>query len=140
MDTAVFFIVWLLLALGVGALASSRGRNAFGFFLLSAVMSPLLGLIVVLVMSDLNKEAEKELERRREHERQLEAVRAIAATAKGSVTDVGSAKPADSNGKRQPPLVADELQKLVALRDSGVLTDAEFDRQKSVLLARSALS
>jgi hypothetical protein len=34
-----------------------------------------------------------------------------------------------------PDSVADELSKLVALRDSGVLTDAEFDQQKKRLLA-----
>ena len=32
--------------------------------------------------------------------------------------------------------IADELAKLAALRDRGVLTPAEFDRQKAVLLAR----
>jgi putative oligomerization/nucleic acid binding protein len=32
--------------------------------------------------------------------------------------------------------VADELAKLAALRDRGVLTDAEFEAQKARLLAR----
>jgi hypothetical protein len=43
------FIVWLLFAALVGAIASSRGRSGFGFFLLSVVLSPLIGLIFVLL-------------------------------------------------------------------------------------------
>ena len=75
--------VWLLLAAGIGFLANSRGRSGFGFFLLSAVLSPLLGLIVVLVISNKREEEKKEQIRiadeerkerlrKEEHERQVE--------------------------------------------------------------------
>jgi hypothetical protein len=37
--------------------------------------------------------------------------------------------------KATQPSVADELTKLAALRDKGVLTEAEFDAQKKRLLA-----
>ena len=42
-------------------------------------------------------------------------------------------RPASSG---QSILIADELEKLDALRDKGILTDEEFDRQKAKLLAR----
>jgi hypothetical protein len=49
-------IFWLCLAFAVGAAASSRGRSGFGWFLLSAILSPLIGLILVLVLPNLRAE------------------------------------------------------------------------------------
>lgn len=36
----------------------------------------------------------------------------------------------------QLPSVADEIRKLAELREAGILTNDEFDRQKAALLAR----
>lgn len=119
-------IVWLLLSVAVGLLADSRGRSGFGFFLLSAVFSPLLGLIVVLVMSDLNAEKAKEQRRREEHEKQIESIRAIASS--GSRSAEG-----DSSAQFARP-VADEIAKLGDLKAKGLLTDDEFRAQKAILL------
>jgi hypothetical protein len=49
----MFVVVWFLLAVAVGVLASNRGRSGFGWFLLSAVLSPLLGFVFVLVAKNL---------------------------------------------------------------------------------------
>lgn len=125
MELLIFLVVWGGLAWGIGLLAESRGRSLPGFFLLSFFLSPLLGLIIVLVMPNLIARAEEEAERdrvrREEHERQLEQIRALAMP-----TAQPEATPSTS--------VADELTKLAALRDKGVLTDAEFQAQKSALL------
>lgn len=137
MEGFTVFIVWVLLCWGVAALASSRGRSGFGFFLLSFFFSPLLGLIVVLVIKNLTVEAERESEKRREddwreqerkreHEKQLESLRVLAAKVPAS---------ADMNTVFLGSL-ADELQKLASLRDKGVLTSDEFERQKQTLLNR----
>src|SRR5437867_839422 len=106
------FVVYFLLAIGVGALASSRGRSGLGYFLLSMLLSPLLGLIVVLVTSDLAEQAKKERLRREDHERQVESIKALAARA--PVT-----QPTNASGPSKS--VADELAKLAELRDKGVL-------------------
>lgn len=45
-----YVITWLFLAAMVAALAGSRGRSAFGHFLLSLLLSPFVGLIIVLVL------------------------------------------------------------------------------------------
>lgn len=45
-----FILFWLVFCVVVGVAASSRGRSGFGWFLLSAIISPLLGLILVLVI------------------------------------------------------------------------------------------
>lgn len=121
------FLLWVLFAIGVGALANSRGRSGVGFFLLSAVLSPLVGLIVVLVMSDLKAEAAKERLRKEDHERELESIRVLA---KVSSSD-NSAQTGPSK------FIGDELLKLAALRDKGILTEQEFQSQKSALLKTS---
>lgn len=43
------FLFWLLAAVGVGAIARGKARSFFGFFLLSFFLSPIVGLIVVLI-------------------------------------------------------------------------------------------
>lgn len=123
------FLIWLALAAGVGFLADSRGRNGFGFFLLSVVLSPLLGLVIVLVIKNIKEdeakehqrkidEESKERQRKEEHERQLESIKVIASPK--IVAPTGS--------------IADEIRKLDALRKEGLLSDAEFDTQKSLIL------
>ena len=48
-----FGFIWFFFALGVGMLAKHRGRSAVSWFLISAVVSPLLGLVIVMMMKDL---------------------------------------------------------------------------------------
>ncbi|WP_343636821.1 SHOCT domain-containing protein [Roseateles sp.] len=125
-----FVVVWALLAIGVGWLATERGRSGVGFCLLSVVLSPLIGFVAVLVLPNLAKRDEEEREKReadrkskleseRQHERQLEEIRALSTAV---------AKPASARS------VADEIQKLLALKQAGALTEAEFEAQKSRLL------
>lgn len=52
-------IGWLVFALLAGIFASSRGRSFGGVFLLSLVLSPLIGFIYVLVVKPLPTEAER---------------------------------------------------------------------------------
>ena len=42
-------VVWLALSFIAGIIASKKGRSGFGFFLLSIVLSPLVGIIAALV-------------------------------------------------------------------------------------------
>lgn len=127
----VFF--WLLLAVLVGLFASSRGRSGFGWFLFAAVLSPLIGFIIVLVIQDLKaaaaaedsrkrEEERRDLERQREHEKQVESLKALRTTP----------EPSSSPGS-----VADQIEKLGHLRDKGLLTEEEFKEQKAAVLARA---
>lgn len=45
---------WVLFAVAVGVFASNRGRSGFGWFFLSLVISPLLGLLFCAVSKNLN--------------------------------------------------------------------------------------
>jgi len=47
------FIFWLGFSIAVGILASRRGRSGIGWFLFSIFLSPLLGVIFVLVLRKL---------------------------------------------------------------------------------------
>lgn len=44
-------IFWFFLSIVSGVIAGNKGRSAFGFFLLSVLLSPLIGIIVALVVS-----------------------------------------------------------------------------------------
>ncbi|WP_046111796.1 SHOCT domain-containing protein [Aquincola tertiaricarbonis] len=132
MDFGLWLFVWLLLSAGVGFIAEGRGRSGPGFFLLAVVTSPLIGIIVVLVTKDLKLERAEEERRKLDHEREIESIRAIAAAAAAP-----AAPPAPERRDGVPPTnvgVADELTKLAALRETGVLTQDEFDTQKRRLL------
>ena len=128
MESMIF--LWLILAVGVGLLADSRGRSGIGFFALSVLLSPLLGLIIVLVGRNPKADEERERLRREEHERQLESIKAIAmpTVLKDPRRGVSLAQVS----------VADELTKLADLRDRGLLSDAEFQAQKMLLINRDA--
>jgi hypothetical protein len=49
------FLFWFLFAVAVGVYASKRGRSGFGWFLLSFLISPLLGMIFCVASKDLSK-------------------------------------------------------------------------------------
>jgi len=48
-------IWWLTLSILAGWIAGSKGRNGFGVFVLSLILSPLIGLIVALVLERIEQ-------------------------------------------------------------------------------------
>lgn len=134
----IFLTVWAGLSWGVAELAISRGRSGVGFFFLSFLMSPLLALIVVLVMNNLveensqelkrrHEETRREIDRKRDHEKQLESLRALTVAQTGHA----SSQVIEPGARHS---VADELIKLAALVDKGILSPEEFQQQKKQLL------
>ncbi len=53
-----YVIFWPLFSVAVGILAHNRGRSGIGWFFLSLFISPLLGLIFVLVTKNLEMVSE----------------------------------------------------------------------------------
>lgn len=45
-------IGWIFFSIFVGVLASKNGRFGFGYFILCCIISPLIGLIIVLVLGE----------------------------------------------------------------------------------------
>ena len=46
------FILWLGLSIVAGVIASNKGRSGFGFFLLAAILSPLIGILAAFIASE----------------------------------------------------------------------------------------
>ncbi len=56
-------IIWLVLAIIAGVIASKKGRSGFGFFILAVLLSPLIGIIAAAIASPNQKAVEaKELQ------------------------------------------------------------------------------
>jgi len=138
----IFLFLWLVLSIGIGYLASQRGRSGVGWTLLSLITSPLLGLLIVLLSKDLvEEEANREREAMR-HREQMAALINTGGRAAAQPTHVsGTSTPASTGVVQSQPLllIADELEKLAVLRDRGLLTDEEFARQKDRLLNGSTV-
>jgi hypothetical protein len=54
------FLLWIILALLVGAYASTKARSFFGFVVLSIFLSPLIGLLILLIMGANTEKIEHE--------------------------------------------------------------------------------
>lgn len=125
-----FWLFWFLVAIVVGAIASSRGRSGFGFFLLALVISPLIAFAILLALGNKSEEARQEQLRREEHERHIESIKFLAAATSPKEAASSSASVSSSIS------MAEELEKLAALRDREILTDEEFQQQKALILSR----
>jgi Na+/H+-dicarboxylate symporter len=55
-------LFWVLLSILAGAGARNKGHSFVGYFLLSLVLSPLVGLIVMAVVKPAKPEAEEKTE------------------------------------------------------------------------------
>jgi hypothetical protein len=44
------FLVWIVLSIVAGVMASNRGRSGFGWFLISCLLSPLIGLLLLAIL------------------------------------------------------------------------------------------
>lgn len=49
------FIIWIVLCALVATIAERKGHKGIGYLLLSVFLSPLIGMIVVLCISDKTK-------------------------------------------------------------------------------------
>jgi len=44
-------LLWILMSVGIGAIAANNGRSFLGWTALSLLLSPIIGLIAVIVAS-----------------------------------------------------------------------------------------
>jgi hypothetical protein len=121
-----YIAFWVVLAAGVGFLASGRGRSSLNWFIVALLLSPLLGLIILLVMpNELERAEQREADRQR-HRSLLEAV---AQTRQEAPPVAAPSLPTSSD-----PLAM--ITSLAELRDTGLITAEEFDAKKRQLLER----
>ena len=115
----IFFLwfAWLMLLFKVFAdifRSEDLGGFSKGLWTVAVIIFPFLGVFVYVIARGKSM-GERDIARARENEA---AFRSYVQDAAGSSTGT-----------------ADELARLAQLRDSGVLTDAEFAQQKAKLLA-----
>lgn len=112
-------LLWLVGSLIVGAIGSGKTIGFGGAFLLSLLLSPLFGFIIVLFYP--SKESQQQsLEQQK---MQTQILQSMAASQSSSVSD------------RQHS-IADEIQKLKSLHEDGAITEQEFVTQKQKLLGQ----
>lgn len=105
-------VVWVGFSLLAGHVAGRKNRSAGLWFLLSLLLSPLLGLIAVLILSDLTP---------------------------SPAAESPAAWPAPATAVAPPFPAPDHLRTigtLADLQDRGLITPAEYEAKKSDLLAR----
>lgn len=54
-----WFFFWFVFSIAVGVYAENKGRSGVGFFVLSLVLSPLVGIIVAALASPIRKVQEE---------------------------------------------------------------------------------
>lgn len=111
-EPGTFLVIWVLFAVCIGGFADFRGRSAFKYGALAFFFSPAVAMIVLLTTPNL----------------------AAGESAAGALNEGEESRQSAVKVQAPARFVADELEKLAALRDKGVLTDTEFSQLKMQLL------
>lgn len=51
-----YFFIWLILSVCCAVLAGNRGRNEISWFFISALISPLIGFILLIILDDMSED------------------------------------------------------------------------------------
>ncbi len=111
------FLCWIGLSFLAGYVGSDRKIGFWGGFLISILLSPLIGFIVV-ALSKVRYEEEYEEEILQTQIQQQKALEKISEQT-ASVNQIS---------------ISDEILKLKDLQERGILTEEEFEAQKRKLL------
>lgn len=109
----VIIIAWITFSVLVGTLGSDRKIGFWGSFLLSIILSPIIALIITMFSKTLKQQRidDEMLENQKEQTRLL-------------------AEKSENNTIS----IADEIEKLLKLKDKGLLTEEEFQQTKKRLI------
>ena len=98
------FIIWLAFSIFAGMVASNKNRSFFGYFMLSVVLSPLIGFVAALIVTDKNETAAE--------------------------VEIQKTKPKDDSKTSEG---ANKLQELNSLKEQGFITEEEFEEKEKKL-------
>lgn len=109
----VYLMIWVVMSVVVGIISTDKKMGFLGGFMLSIILSPLVGFIITLFSKSIEQEnREKEL-----LENQKEQTRLLAEKSENNTISI-----------------ADEIEKLISLKDKGLLTEEEFQKAKQRLI------
>lgn len=129
-------LVYLVLAIVIGAAASSRGRSTVGWVLIALFLSPLLAAILLFVSPDLKAMARDRAHQARVWEAQRDELRRRDRRLAALVASQAPAFPAPAIPAPPRPDPLKALESLASIRDRGIITAEEFEAKKVEILAR----
>lgn len=107
------FILWFIGALLIGAVGASRTIGFWSAFLLSILLSPIIGLFICLFYKT-NEEEQRQKKQLQLQKDQFELLK---------------------NQQQPKPDIADQLEKLIQMRTAGEISTADFLAAKNKLLS-----
>ena len=110
---------WIIFSLVAGAIGSGRNIGFWGAFLLSLVLSPIIGLIIALVSKDKAQESYKKemLETQKQQNAVLEQLQQQPTA--NQTTNLS---------------IADELEKIKKLKEDNHISEEEFQKLKDKII------
>lgn len=60
MESLFVIVIFLLMCYGIYVMAENRGRNAWGWAICSALLSPLLGFLALLILGKTEEQSDKD--------------------------------------------------------------------------------
>jgi hypothetical protein len=100
------FIIWLAFSIFAGMVASNKNRSFLGYFMLSIVLSPLIGFVAALIATDKNSHSQK--------------------------VEFQKSKPKDDSKTSEG---ANKLQELNSLKEQGFITEEEFEEKRKKIVS-----
>jgi hypothetical protein len=124
----IAIIIWLVLAALAAILASSRGRNGAGWFLLTLIISPIISIILLAILKDLKTAGNENTEEAAGKKRKMrtcphcaEEILARASRCKHCGADVEPTEVIDPNETQQQ-----KAERFGIWRDSGQYIYGKF--------------
>ena len=99
------FIIWLAFSIFAGMVASNKNRSFFGYFMLSVVLSPLIGFVAALIATDKKIHSQK--------------------------VEFQKSKPSDDSKTFEG---SNKLKELNKLKEDGLITDEEFEEKRKKIV------
>ena len=115
-QSGLLVVGWIIFALVVGFIGSDRTTGFLGAFLLSLLLSPLLGLIIVLTSQTKSQKAAQN------------SSRPIIISAPPATLPPPLAKP------KGVATIHDELEKLQLMKEKKMISDSEYEELRKRIL------
>lgn len=133
------FVLWIIFAIVVGALANKRGRSAVGWFFLALIISPLISCIILLCIKDIAKEEienkiyYEQLEKNRLEKEKIEIKRMEEERRAKEVQQRLNEQKIDQRKMSGSDFFI-AINKLRNLEDKGIITENEYIGKKMKLI------
>jgi len=120
MEYIIIIPIWLILCSLVASAAKKKGRDGTGYFILALLLSPLIGIIILLISGDSEN---KIIEKVKKEEKIRADVRNEDSEKDGIILSTSSKY--------------EDLEKLGGLLEKGIISKEEFEVEKKNILSKN---